>query len=500
MKVLTRYLLRTHVGPFLFAFVALTSVLLINVIAQELASLAGKGLPLDVVLEFFVLSLPANIALTLPMAVLVAVLFTFTTLASENEIAALRASGVDLRRATLPLVVLAALIAIGMVWFNDRVLPAANFRWRVLMTDVAQTRPLLAIRPQTLNSIATSDGRAPYVLEAGRIDAETGRLWEVTIYDVSDGSLIRTIKADSGRMAFNQEQTDLLLTLHNGTVWEVDFSDTQRFQLVEFEQQIMQIKGVSNRLERNFGSDYRTDRDMTSGMMRAAIDSLRFERVRLASGDTAAPVASVGDDPDAALPAERESDAMTATLSDRISAEVDEAARSAMEAEVAMSQPMPSSPVDSAGNVAMTAADSAVLLASQRFVRQRIAALEYQIREYQLEIHKKYSIAGATLVFVLIGIPLALRFPRGGIGMVIGVSLAIFGIYYVGLIGGETLGDRGLVPPVLAMWLTNIMFGVLGLLGFVKLGHEQGSGRGSGWGEWPRWLHRRKTIAPSEAA
>jgi lipopolysaccharide export system permease protein len=82
--------------------------------------------------------------------------------------------------------------------------------------------------------------------------------------------------------------------------------------------------------------------------------------------------------------------------------------------------------------------------------------------------------------------------------MVIGVSLAIFGIYYVGLIGGETLGNRGLVPPVLAMWLTNIVFGALGVFGFLKLGHEQGSGRGSGWGDLPRWLRRRKTVDPLE--
>ncbi|MBA2671233.1 MAG: LptF/LptG family permease, partial [Gemmatimonadetes bacterium] len=86
MKVLTRYLLKAHLGPMLFAFVALTGVILINTIAKEMASLAGKGLPLELVGEFFLLSLPANIALTLPMSVLVAVLYTFSNMASENEI------------------------------------------------------------------------------------------------------------------------------------------------------------------------------------------------------------------------------------------------------------------------------------------------------------------------------------------------------------------------------------------------------------------------------
>ena len=97
-----RYLLRSLIGPFFFAFLTLTGVILINTLAKELANLAGKGLPLEVVLEFFVLSLPANIALTLPMSVLVAVLYTFSTLATENEITALRANGIDLRRVAGP--------------------------------------------------------------------------------------------------------------------------------------------------------------------------------------------------------------------------------------------------------------------------------------------------------------------------------------------------------------------------------------------------------------
>ncbi|HEU0077056.1 MAG TPA: LptF/LptG family permease, partial [Longimicrobiaceae bacterium] len=133
MKILTRYLLRAHVGPFLFAFLALTGVITINTLARRLAELAGKGLPLDVVFRFFVLSLPATIALTFPMAVLVSVLYTFSQLTADNEVTALKASGIDLKRLLLPVFVAAALIAGGMVWFNDRVLPESNHRWSQLM-------------------------------------------------------------------------------------------------------------------------------------------------------------------------------------------------------------------------------------------------------------------------------------------------------------------------------------------------------------------------------
>jgi lipopolysaccharide export system permease protein len=481
MKVLTRYLLRAHLGPFFFAFVALTGVILINTLAKELANLAGKGLPFSVVLEFFLLSLPANIALTLPMSVLVAVLYTFSTMASENEITALRASGVDLRRAALPLVIVAAMIAGGMVWFNDSILPAANYRWRVLITDVAQARPLLYLNPQTINPIRTADGLTPYYLEAGEIDSATGFLEDVAIYDVSDSRVTRTINADSGRMAFSRDQTDLLLTLYDGRVSEVDFAEPSAFQLVDFEQQVMRIQGVSDRLERTVGSDYRTDRDMTVAMMEARIDTLRAEaQGLLATLGQATPIEGVSGEP---MSGGNAGDA--GRLSEGIDAATRAAARSALGLGASDSAVATS---DAVGTATPEVQPEPLDLENASYSRARIENLEYQIREFQVEIQKKFSIAGATLVFVLIGLPLALRFPSGGIGMVIAVSLGIFGIYYVGLIGGENLGNPGYVPPIIAMWVTNAVFGVLGVIGFLRLGREHGTGRGEGWGELPRWL------------
>jgi lipopolysaccharide export system permease protein len=625
MKVLTRYLLLSHIAPFVFAFIALTGVILINTLAKELASLAGKGLPMNVVLEFFVLSLPANIALTLPMAVLVAVLYTFSNLAAENEITALRASGVDLRRVALPLLLAGALLASGMVWFSNVVLPNSNYRWRVLMTDVAATRPLLALREQTINPIQTGDGLTPYYLEARDIDAESGKMSGVTIYDISDARITRTINADSGHMALNPSRTDLLLTLFNGDVREIDFANMANFQVVAFERQVMRLEGVQKGLERTDESGFRTDRDMTLEMMRARIDTLLVEREELLSGESSiaaqldpgvpsdpgqdlaatlndpksvgegtlggvadsrsavGPGEPIGDvapavDPShvlgspaggggglgdaaggVAAPAESSPADGDASVSDaqipdlRVAVNEPPAGSSSVPASPgsvpgslsqappaggtslappglssppsggqdqapAASTPLPPSyagmppepPEMVAGNDASADAaaqdtlqfnpDARMNFESERerYVDARIRSIEGQIREFQLEIQKKFSIAFASLVFVLIGIPIALRFPNGGIGMVIGVSLAIFGIYYVGLIGGEELADRGYVPPVIAMWSTNVIFGILGVIGFLRLGYEQGTGRGGGLAEmrWVRKLFRRRGGDP----
>jgi len=102
----------------------------------------------------------------------------------------------------------------------------------------------------------------------------------------------------------------------------------------------------------------------------------------------------------------------------------------------------------------------------------------------QVEIHKKYALAFACIVFVLLGAPLATRFPRGGLGLVIAASSVIFAVYWVGLIGGEDLADRGIAPPWIAMWIPNLIFLAAGIGLFRGMGRETATGRGGGWDEW----------------
>ncbi|MEE8521116.1 MAG: LptF/LptG family permease, partial [Gemmatimonadota bacterium] len=96
-----------------------------------------------------------------------------------------------------------------------------------------------------------------------------------------------------------------------------------------------------------------------------------------------------------------------------------------------------------------------------------------EINRYMVEIHKKYAIPVAAVVFVLIGAPVGVRFRRGGVGMVIGISLAVFCVYYVFLIGGEDLADRSIISPFWAMWAPNVLFASLGglILYYVSWGN-----------------------------
>ncbi|MGH7504400.1 MAG: LptF/LptG family permease, partial [Longimicrobiales bacterium] len=275
MSILTRYLLRMHAGPFFFALSVLTGLLFVNTVARRFEELAGKGLSLAVIGEVFALSLPHIIALTLPMAVLVAVLFAFSTLAADNEITAIKASGASLVRLMVPLMVASVLLAAGMVYFNDSILPETNHRLANLLMDIGRKSPTFTLKEQVINPISpTNDLRTKYYLQAATIDPATNRLRDVVIYDLSLGAKARTIYADSGRMAFNADQTDLLLTLFDGWVHEVDTYQPSKFRRVDFEQQQLAVEGVGNQLER-MDKAHRGDREMSLAMLAGAADSAR---------------------------------------------------------------------------------------------------------------------------------------------------------------------------------------------------------------------------------
>jgi lipopolysaccharide export system permease protein len=110
--------------------------------------------------------------------------------------------------------------------------------------------------------------------------------------------------------------------------------------------------------------------------------------------------------------------------------------------------------------------------------RTRLVDSRRQMNQYAVELHKKIAISVACTVFVLVGAPIALRFPRGGVGLVIGVSLVIFAIYYIGLIAGEALADRAILTPFWAMWAANILLTAVGVLLLARMGRESATSRG----------------------
>lgn len=88
---------------------------------------------------------------------------------------------------------------------------------------------------------------------------------------------------------------------------------------------------------------------------------------------------------------------------------------------------------------------------------------------YLLEAYKKFSIPFASIVFVILGIPLGMWVRQGGLGNGITLSFLMFMLYYIMLVGGEELCERGNLYPSISMWTPNIVLGLLGIFLFYKV-------------------------------
>jgi len=462
MSILIRYLIRSHIGPFLFAFTLITGLLFLNTIAQRLDSLVGKGLPWTIIAQFALLALPHTVALTLPMAVLVAVLFAFSDLTAENEITAMTAGGVNPVRLLMPLVGIGIILAGLMFIFNDQVLPEANHALRKLLADVSHKTPTFQLREQVLNEFETVEEggmRRTFFLSAVHIDPVTSVLEDVIITDAGDPNAKRTTYADRGVMSFNETQTDLFLTLNDGVVLEIPGSRPGALQVAGFEEQFLPIRGIANMLERGMGTERRTDREMSTTML----------------ADSA-----------------KGSEARSQEFLDDVRSESLYAVRKALGWQMvgdSMTPPLPMSGQEefldpeeefASGPVPPDELTSGAFL-NARTSTQQAKFLQLSAIQKMVEVHKKYSISFACIVFVLLGAPLAVRFPRGGVGMVVTASVVIFALFWTSLIGGETLADDGYVSPALAMWLPNLVFLPLGILMVRRISSQVATARAGGW-------------------
>ena len=379
----------------------------------------------------------------------------------------------------------ATLVAAGMIWFNDTVLPESNHALRRLLTDISRKRPTFQLRERVVNEVAPGK----LFLQAARIDRARSVLHDLVIFDLERQDLERTIYADSGLMAFNEAQTDLYLTLFDGSMHETDRATPDMDQHTYYAEQVIRISGVSNELELGRGTAFRGDREMDVAMMWEEVQS-RWREVDEIQDSVSSLLKTLV--PGAQVPRgpfDRAGKNIELPSGDERTQEAREPATE----EDALADKAPDLRIPAPGEVQSTSGLGASRQAIQtRAFRPRYASRrgwpptvapatfasrarsEFQryagrndihrreINRFRVEIHKKFSIPIAAVVFVLIGAPVGVRFRRGGVGLVIGVSLAVFCVYYVFLIGGEDLADRSIISPFWAMWAPNVIFAVLG--------------------------------------
>ncbi len=414
MKILSRYILKEHIAPFFISLFVVTFVLLIDRIIDLLDLIIEKKLDLNTIMELFALSLPYMIALSIPMAVLVATILAFGRMTVDRETIAMKSSGINLYRMLGPLLVTALLLTGVMVWFNHYFLPNANHKLKNLTVKIAYYRPMTIIKP---NEFTTLSEYTIYVKEN-----ENNELRDVLIYDRSQTKLPRTIAAESGEVVQLDNGNSLQIILHNGEMHERNEREPGKYQLRKFETFSVYVRDLTTNL--NFAeSAYRSDREMTYVQLTAAITAKEGE-----------------------LKDKRQEIGNLQNRLDLLAGQPKDYASSVEQRRL---------------GIMKTSAEDAE--------RQ----IDESLRSLQVEYHKKFSLSFAIIIFVLVGIPLGLMTRTSGIGTAFSVSSVIFLIYYVALTGGEELADRALMSPFLSMWISNIIFMILAAILIYLSAHEK---------------------------
>ena len=402
----------------------ITFILFVNFLLRAIDRFLGKGLDLITILEYLFLNLAWILALSVPMAVLLATLMTFGRLSEDNEINAMRASGIGFLTIMRAPILFGAIITLLLIYFNNFILPEMNFKARLLSGDIYRKRPDMNIEPGIF-----LDNLPDYSMIIGG-KSKKGTMTDVRIFSKGSKETQTSIHANSGILSTLEDA--FLLSLYDGEIHELGQKDYTNYRRIIFDKHIINIPAKDLLLNRR-DSTNRSDREMTVPMIIKKINSYE-KRLNIVY--------------------KRLSGNFFRTIGDSILPSSIEQGKQIIE-----------------NNLYKIRGDTTLTKAQIIKKEKRLKNLERQINnefnliksynksknKYGVEIHKKFSIPVACILFVLLGAPLGVMSKKGGFAVSTSLSFGFFLIYYVLLIAGEEMADRNILSPSIGMWSPNLI-------------------------------------------
>jgi len=455
MRKLTRYILKEHAGPFIASLSIIMFVLVLKFVSQFVGKIFGKGLSLSIIAEFLYLNLAWMLALAAPMAVLVATLMAFGRMSNDNEIVAIRASGISFIKIIRSLLITGAILTYLMFYFNNNVLPEYNHRAKLLNQDIGKKKPTLEMTEGVFTELSNK-----YSILANRIITNeeeivfdgpiTGpeappqlidRLEEVTIIDHSQSQYQRTITAQYGYMYYDEVKEILVFKLFDGELHELENREFAEYKKMKFDRNVFYIDAGEFSLKRE-NREYRGDREMNIDMLNDRVKE-KEEKIKKEKDKIKAQWRRF------TMPLKTELALLQNNFNNKKS--------SSDSSSVVFSKKQMQKSRDKVKKLYKRRLD----IIKQSFVQ--IKYYEKSINKYKVEIYKKLSIAFAIIVFILVGAPLGIKSRKGSMGVSFVISIGFFVLYWAFLIGGEELADRAILSPFLSMWAPNFVIGGFGI-------------------------------------
>ena len=432
MKKLDLYLIKKFMGPFLVVFFIVVFALSLQFIWQYINDLAGKGLSIGVIFEFWGWASCTLLPNEIPLATLLASIMTLGGLGERNELLAMKAAGISLMRIMLPLVVISTLITVGAFFVADRLVPYAFNKVYTLKQDITRTRDEIKIPTGIFY-----DGIDGYILRVADRNEETQMMYDLIIYDHTSnmGNTNMTV-ADSGRIEITPDKENLIFNLYDGCSYTetntMNFRDTTlELSRLRFNEQQLIIQLDNYRFQRseqdNYGDELKSlgikrlrhDRDSISRQLDTMV---RRQLPRFAS--------TVGLNylyqldtllgKDKTYLGDLNVDSIRVSLTPQ---ELQRVRRSAAGKAETGEEQVKNFERESSYNVSM-------------------------IRRIDVESIIKFTLSLSCLIFFFVGAPLGAIIRKGGFGTPVVISILLYLIYYIIDIIGRKLATRsGTLTP-----------------------------------------------------
>lgn len=450
-------MLQSFLPLFLMTFFICLFIVLMQFLWRYIDDLVGKGLEFNVIIELFFYAALTMVPMALPLAILLASLMVFGNLGERFELTAMKASGISLVTTMRPLIALMILVAIGAFFFQNNVLPVAQTKMWTLLYSMRQKSPEVEI-PEG----AFYDQLPGYNLFVERKNRDTGMLYNMMIYDMSGGfDNARVILADSGRLSFTEDKTHLFIKLYNGEQFENLREQSQGGTMsknVPYRREAFSNKEILVAFDANFNRmDESGMRNQYVGKniteLQATIDSvtLRVDSIGAAYGRYIKETPYMG-------------------LQYYKRQMVDRKVVNVRNPEVFLENPLDVDAIFNDNTKGYARSYVTQAIATAKRTRQDYEYKSFSmkddrktIRRHGIEMHKKFTLSIACIIFFFIGAPLGAIIRKGGLGTPLVISVILFIIYYIIDNTGYKMARDGRLEVWEGMWLSTVILLPLGI-------------------------------------
>ncbi|MBL7070774.1 MAG: LptF/LptG family permease [Candidatus Omnitrophica bacterium] len=231
MRILRNYVLKEILGPLILSLAVITFAFVIGNIVKLADFVINKGVELIYVGRLFVYLIPRLLSFAVPMSALTSVLLAFGRLSSDNEIIAMRANGINLYKISMPAIIIGLLLSVMSIPLNDKIVPAAHYRARILLKEVGLRHPAAYLEAGTFIK-----GFKDYILFIYDIKFDKNKTFfkNVRIYQPQKNGPTRTIIAKRGELVSLADKNTIKLKLMDGTSDEPNPMNPSHFYKLNF--------------------------------------------------------------------------------------------------------------------------------------------------------------------------------------------------------------------------------------------------------------------------